>query len=303
MRRDNFNDVLGFIAVARERSFTRAADQLGISQSALSHSITSLEKRLGIRLLARTTRSVSPTEAGERLLETVAPRFQEIEAQISSLSELRDRPSGTIRITATDYAIDQLLWPKLQSFLTEYPSVTVEMTNDYGLADIVDQRYDIGVRQGDDVAAGMIAVRISADTRFVIVAAPSYLEGKLLPAVPEDLAAHNCINLRLPTRGGCYAWQLQKDGREVKVKVKGQLIFNGLSQITNAAVAGYGLAFVPEDAVTQHIADGHLNVVMEDWAPTFPGLYLYYASRRQPSLAIKLVIQALRYEGEPLALK
>lgn len=297
MQRDNFKDVLGFIAVARERSFTRAADQLGISQSALSHSISSLEKRLGIRLLTRTTRSVSPTEAGDRLLETVAPCFEEIEAQLSSISELRDHPSGTIRITATDFAIDQILWPKLQGFLSDYPGVTVEMINDYGLTDIVDQRYDIGIRQGDDVAAGMIAVKISADMRFVIVGSPSYLSDKEAPVTPQDLAPHNCINLRLPTRGGCYAWQLQKDDQRLKVKVEGQLIFNGLSQITTAVVAGYGLAFVPEQAVAQQLAQGELVIVMEDWAPTFPGLYLYYASRRQPSLAIKLLVQALRYEG------
>lgn len=296
MRRDNFNDVLGFIAVARARSFTRAADQLGISQSALSHSISALEKRLGIRLLTRTTRSVSATEAGERLLETVAPRFEEIESQLASISELRDHPSGTIRITATDFAIDQVLWPKLQGFLSDYPSVTVEMINDYGLADIVEQRYDIGIRQGDDVAAGMIAVKISAEMRFVIVGAPSYLSGNEAPITPQDLAAHKCINLRLPTKGGCYAWQLQKDDQQMKVRVEGQLIFNGLSQIITAVAAGYGLAFVPEQAVARQIAEGHLTVVMEDWAPTFPGLYLYYASRRQPSLAIKLLIQALKYE-------
>jgi DNA-binding transcriptional LysR family regulator len=297
MRRENYNDVIGFIAVARERSFTRAADQLGITQSALSHSISSLEKRLGIRLLMRTTRSVSPTEAGEQLLENVAPRFEEIEAQLSAIRDLRDKPSGTIRITATDFAIDQVLWPRLQAFLIEHPDVTVEMISDYGLADIVDQRYDMGVRMGDDVAVGMIAVRISADIRFVIVAAPSYLKDRPVPLTPQDLANHSCINLRLPTRGGCYAWQLCKGKEQVNVRVTGQLIFNGIGQITNAAVAGYGLAFMPEETVAPHIETGELEIVMEDWAPTFPGLHLYYASRHQPSLAMRLVVQALKYDA------
>lgn len=297
MPRDNFNDVLGFIAVARELNFTRAANQMGISQSALSHRISSLEKRLGLRLLMRTTRSVSLTEAGQRLLDTVAPRFEEIEAHMSSLAELRDHPTGTLRITATDYAIDHVLWPRLQGFLRDYPDIKVEMVSDYALADIVDQRYDLGVRQGDDVAAGMIAVRITPDLRFVVVGAPSYLADRPAPATPDDLARHNCINLRLPTKGGCYAWQLQREGEQLQVKVEGQLVFNGIFQIARAVVAGHGLAFMPEDVVAPYVASGQLQIVLEEWAPTFPGLYLYYATRHQPSLAMRLVVQALRHDG------
>lgn len=297
MPRENFNDLLAFIAVARERSFTRAAAQLGVSQSALSHTIRSLETRLGLRLLTRTTRSVSPTEAGERLLQTIAPRFEEIEAELAAVTELRDKPAGTIRITATDYATKSILWPKLSKVLRKYPEIKVEIITDYGLADIVADRYDIGVRNGDQVAKDMIAVRIAPDMRMAIVGSPAYLEKQAPPKTPQDLTLHNCINLRLPTLGGFYAWELKKGSREVQVRVEGQLAFNGTYQMLDAALSGYGLAYVPADVAQPHVAAGRLIGVLEDWCPTFPGLHAYYANRRESSRAMGLVIDALRYRA------
>ena len=296
MQRENFNDLLAFLAVARERSFTKAAAKLGVSQSALSHTISGLEERLGLRLLTRTTRSVSPTEAGERLLVTVGHRFEEIEAELEALSELREKPVGTIRITATDYVADTILWPKLEKFLPEYPDIKVEITVDYGLTDIVAERYDAGVRSGDQVAKDMIAVRIGPDMRMAVVAAPSYFAMQSPPKKPQDLTDHSCINLRLPTYGGLYAWEFAKGGRELKVRVDGQLIFNGTAQMLNAAVAGFGLAYVPEDLVQQHVAAGRLKRVLEDWCPPFPGYHLYYPSRRHSSPAFALLVDALRYK-------
>ena len=295
MPRENFNDLLAFIAVARERSFTRAAAQLGVSQSALSHTIRALETRLGLRLLTRTTRSVSPTEAGERLLETVAPRFDEIEAELISVTELRDMPAGKIRITATDYATKTILWPKLSKVLRRYPEIKVEIITDYGLSDIVADRYDIGVRNGDQVAKDMIAVRIAPDMRMAIVGSPTYLQKRTLAVEPQDLMAHDCINLRLPTHGGFYAWELKKGTREVQVRVEGQLTFNGTYQMLDAALSGYGLAYVPADVAQPHITAGRLVWVLEEWCPTFSGLHAYYASRRQSSRAMTVVIDALRY--------
>lgn len=295
MPRENFNDLLAFIAVARERSFTRAAAQLGVSQSALSHTIRALETRLGLRLLTRTTRSVSPTEAGERLLETVAPRFDEIEAELISVTELRDVPAGKIRITATDYATKTILWPKLSKVLRRYPEIKVEIITDYGLSDIVADRYDIGVRNGDQVAKDMIAVRIAPDMRMAIVGSPTYLQKRTLAVEPQDLMAHDCINLRLPTHGGFYAWELKKGTREVQVRVEGQLTFNGTYQMLDAALSGYGLAYVPADVAQPHITAGRLVWVLEEWCPTFSGLHAYYASRRQSSRAMTVVIDALRY--------
>ncbi|WP_416049544.1 LysR family transcriptional regulator [Cupriavidus basilensis] len=297
MPRENFNDLLAFIAVARERSFTRAAAQLGVSQSALSHTVRALETRLGLRLLTRTTRSVSPTEAGERLLQTVAPRFEEIEAELTAVTELGDKPTGTIRITATDYATKTVLWPRLSKVLREYPEIKVEIITDYGLSDIVADRYDIGVRNGDQVAKDMIAVRIAPDMRMAIVGSPAYLEQRPLPKTPQDLTTHNCINLRLPTLGGFYAWELKKGKREVQVRVEGQLAFNGTYQMLDAALSGYGLAYVPADLAQAHVAAGRLVGVLEDWCPTFAGLHAYYASRRQSSRAMALVIDALRYRA------
>ncbi|MFM0133282.1 LysR family transcriptional regulator [Paraburkholderia sediminicola] len=295
MPRENFNDLLAFIAVARERSFTRAAAQLGVSQSALSHTIRALETRLGLRLLTRTTRSVAPTEAGARLLETVAPRFEEIELELSAITELRDEPVGTLRITATDYVTKTMLWPKLSKALRPYPEIKVEIITDYGLSDIVAERYDIGIRHGDQVAKDMIAVRIGPDTRMAIVGSKAYLQNRVLPKTPQDLTTHSCINLRLPTHGGFYAWELKKGSREVQVRVEGQLAFNGTYQMLDAALSGYGLAYVPADVAHPHIAAGHLVWVLEDWCPTFSGQHAYYASRRQTSRAMAVVIDALRY--------
>ena len=297
MQRANVHDLLAFLAVARDRSFTKAAAKLGVSQSALSHTIRGLEARLGLRLLTRTTRSVSPTEAGERLLLTAGPRFEEIEAELEALSELREKPAGTIRITATDHAADTILWPKLAKFLPQYPDIKVEIIIDYGLTDIVAQRYDAGVRSGEQVAKDMIAVRIGSDMRVAVVGTPSYFTKRSLPKKPQDLTGHNCINLRLPTYGGLYAWEFEKGKRELKVRVEGQLIFNGTAQMLNAALAGFGLAYVPEDLAQPHLAAGRLKRVLEDWCPPYSGYHLYYPSRRQSSPAFALLVDALRYRS------
>ena len=297
MQRENFNDILAFLAVARERSFTRAATKLAVSQSALSHTISGLEARLGIRLLTRTTRSVSPTEAGQRLFLTVGHRFEEIEAELEALSELRDKPAGTIRITATDYAADTILWPKLAKFLPRYPDIKVEIIVDYGLTDIVAQRYDAGVRSGEQVAKDMVAVRIGPDMRMAVVGTPSYFANRSAPKKPQDLNEHSCINLRLPTHGGLYAWEFEKGGRELKVRVEGQLVFNGTAQMLNAALAGFGLAYVPEDVAQLYITAGRLKRVLGDWCPPFPGYHLYYPSRRHSSPAFALLIDALRHRS------
>ena len=295
MPRANLNDLLAFIAVGRERSFTRAAAKLGVSQSALSHTIRELEERLGLRLLTRTTRSVAPTEAGDRLLQSVAPRFEEIETELAALSELRQKPAGTIRITATDFTANTILWPKLPKLLREYPDIKVEIAIEYGLTDIVAQRYDAGVRSGDQVAKDMIAVRIGPDSRMAVVGTPSYFARRPVPRTPRDLLEHNCINLRLPTRGGRYAWEFEKGKRELNVHVDGQLIFNGAYQILNVALAGFGLAYVPQDLAQPHIAKGRLKRVLEDWCPPFSGPHLYYLRRRQITPAFALLVDALRY--------
>jgi DNA-binding transcriptional LysR family regulator len=293
--RKNFNDLLAFLMVAREGSFTRAAAQLGVSQSALSHTIRGLEARLGIRLLARTTRGVSLTEAGERLFLTVRPRFEEIEAELAALSELREKPSGTIRITATDYAADTILWPKISKVLPDYPDIKVEVNINYGLIDIVAERYDAGVRLGDQVAKDMIAVRIAPDLRMVVVGSPTYFSKRPRPEAPQDLTAHNCINLRLPTYGGLYAWEFERNGQELNVHVQGQLVFNSTPQMLAAALDGFGLAYIPEDVAEKYVAEGQLERVLEDWSPTFPGYHLYYPSRRQSSPAFALLVDSLRY--------
>jgi DNA-binding transcriptional LysR family regulator len=297
MPRADLNDLLAFLAVARERSFTRAAAKLGVSQSALSHTVRELEERLGIRLLTRTTRSVSPTQAGERLLHTVGPRFEEIEAELESLSELRDKPAGTIRITAGDHAAETVLWPKLATFLPAYPDIKLEIIIDYGLTDIVAERFDAGVRGGEQVAKDMIAVRIAPDRRMAVVGAPSYFSKRQEPKTPQDLVGHNCINLRLPTLGGLYAWEFEKAGRELKVRVDGQLTFNTTGQMLQAALAGFGLAYVPEGSAEPLIAKRRLRRVLEDWCPAFPGYHLYYPSRRQSSAAFALLVEALRHRG------
>jgi DNA-binding transcriptional LysR family regulator len=296
MARENFGDLLAFIAVARERSFTRAAAQLGISQSALSYTLRTLETRLGVRLLMRTTRSVSPTEAGERLLRTLPAKFEEIDAELAAVSELRDKPSGFLRITATDYAIRTLLWPRLSKALRRYPDIKLEIITDYGLSDIVAERYDIGVRLGDQVAKDMIAVRIGPDIRMAIVAAPSYLKKRASPKTPHELTAHSCINLRLPTHDGLYAWELQKGKRELQVRVEGQLTFNGTYEMLDAALAGYGLAYIPAELAQPYVNAGRLRWVLEEWFPTFPGYHMFYASRSESSRALAVVVEALRYQ-------
>ncbi len=295
MAHENLNDLVAFVAVAQERSFTRAAAKLGVSPSALSHAMRALESRLGLRLLNRTTRSVAPTEAGERLLQTVAPRFDEIDAELAALRELRDEPAGTIRITTSDYAADALLWPRLSKVLRDHPALRIEMVIDYGLVDIVAERFDIGVRGGDQVAKDMIAVRIAPDARFVIVGAPSYLARHPAPTRPQDLVKHNCINLRLPTHGSLYAWELKKGKRSMQVRVDGQVIVNGTYQKLRAALDGAGLAFMPEELAAPHVAAGRLQWVLEDWFPTFPGFHIFYPSRRQHSRALSVVVEALRY--------
>jgi DNA-binding transcriptional LysR family regulator len=295
MPRENFNDLLAFVAVAKERSFTRAAAQLGVSQSALSHTVRGLEERLGLRLLTRTTRSVAPTEAGERLLRTAGPRLDEIEAEMAALGELRDKPSGTIRITAHDHAVRAVLWPALAQLLPDYPDIKVEIVIDYGLTDIVAERFDAGIRSGEIVAKDMIAVRIGPDMRSAVVGAPSYFVKRTRPKTPQDLTTHACINLRLPTHGGLYTWEFEKGGREIRVKVEGQLVFNGTAPMLDAALSGFGLAYVPENTVQTHLADGSLIRVLADWCPPYPGYHLYYASRRQPTPAFALLVNALRY--------
>jgi DNA-binding transcriptional LysR family regulator len=295
MARENISDLIAFLAVARERSFTKAAAQLGVSQSALSHTVRGLEERLGVRLLTRTNRSVAPTQAGERLFRTAGPRLAEIEAELDGLSDFREKPAGTIRITAGDQVTETILWPKLRGFLPDYPDIKVEIALDQALTNIVEQRFDAGVRLGEQVAKDMIAVRISPDVRFAVVGAPSYFEGRSRPTVPQDLLGHTCINLRLPTYGGLYAWEFEKDGHELAVRVEGQLVFNGIFQVLNAAVDGFGLAHVPEDMALPHIASSRLKRVLQDWCPLWTGYHLYYPSRRQSSPAFNLVVDALRH--------
>ncbi len=297
MLRENLNDVLAFLAVARDRSFTRAAAKLGVSQSALSHTIRGLEARLGLRLLARTTRSVAPTGAGERLLRALGPRFDEIEAELAELSELRDKPAGTIRITSGEHAAEAILWPALAKLLPRYPDIKVELIIDYGLTDIVAERYDAGVRLGEQVAKDMIAVRIGPDFRMAVVGAPSYFARRPKPKDPRDLTAHDCINIRLPTYGSIYAWEFEKRGRALKVRVEGQLVFNNIALRVNAALAGLGLAYLSEDQVQEHVAEGRLVRVLGDWCPPFSGYHLYYPSRRQAAPAFALLVEALRYRG------
>ena len=298
MARENFNDLLAFVAVARAGSFTKAAAQLGVSQSALSHTIRALEERVGLRLLTRTTRSVSPTEAGERLLTTIGPRLDEIEAEVAALSDFRDKPAGNIRITAAEHSARTVLWPKLATFLPDYPDIKIEILVSYGFIDLAAERFDAGVRLGDQVAKDMIAVRIAPDLRMAVVASPDYFARRAPPAIPHELANHDCINLRLATHGGLYAWEFEKNGHALNVKVEGQLVFNGSPPMLQAALDGFGLACVPEDMTLEPVAAGRLVRVLEDWSPTFPGYHLYYPSRRQASPAFALMVDALRYRTE-----
>jgi DNA-binding transcriptional LysR family regulator len=298
MLRENLNDFIGFLAVARERSFTRAAAKLGVSQSALSHAIRGLETRLSIRLLARTTRSVAATDAGERLLRTLGPRFDEIETELARLSELSDKPGGTIRITTGEHAAELILGPALEKLLPRYPDIKVELIVDYGLTDIVAERFDAGVRLGEQVAKDMIAVRIGPDFRMAVVGSPSYFAQRPKPRRPQDLTAHDCVNIRLPTYGGIYPWEFEKRGRALRVRVEGQLVFNNIAMRLKAVRAGLGLAYLPEDQVEADVAQGRLIRVLEDWCAPFSGYHLYYPSRRLPSSAFSLLVEALRYRGK-----
>jgi DNA-binding transcriptional LysR family regulator len=297
MRRDNIGDLLAFLAVARERSFTRAAAKLGVSQSALSQTIRGLETRLGLRLLTRTTRSVSPTEAGERLRQNVGSHFEEIEAGLEDLSELREKPSGTVRITAGEDAAYTILMPALAKLLPNYPDIKVEVIVDYGFSDIAAQRFDAGVRIGGDIARDMIAVPIGPPMRMAVVGTPSYFAKRPIPKKPQDLTEHNCINLRLPTHGGLYAWEFEKGRRELRVRVDGQFVCNTLRQRLEGALAGLGVAYMVEDSAQPYITDGRLVRVLEDWCAPFPGYHLYYPSRRQASAAFKVLVEALRYRA------
>ena len=292
--RIDLNSLSSFIVVARERSFTRAAAQLGVTQSALSHSMRVLEERLGVRLLARTTRGASPTEAGERLLLSLAPHYEGIETELAAISELRDKPAGTIRITTHDHAASTILWPKLSKLLPEYPDIQLEINIGYGLIDIVAERFDAGVRIGDQIAKDMIAVRISPDFRMAVAAAPAYFANRPKPQTPQDLTLHNCGNLRMATHGGLYAWEFEQNGRELNVHVPGQIIFNTSAQLLTAALEGYALTYAPEDVIQPHINAGRLVRVLEEWSPTFPGYHLYYPSRRQSLPAFALVVEALK---------
>ena len=295
MKRDELGDLAAFLAVAEARSFTRAAAKLGTSQSALSHTIKRLEARLGLRLLTRTTRSVAPTDAGERLIETLRPALDDIDERLAALSALREKPAGTIRINTSEHAAETVLWPKLARFLAGYPDIKVELTIEHGFTDIVAGRYDAGVRLGEQVARDMIAIPIGPEMRMAVVGSPGYFKGRKKPGKPQDLAAHDCINLRFTTSGGLYAWEFEKDRRELKVRVEGQLAFNNGGLCLKAALDGFGLAFVPEDRVLAYVREGRLVGVLTDWCAPFPGFHLYYASRRQQSPAFALLVEALRY--------
>jgi DNA-binding transcriptional LysR family regulator len=295
MRREELGDLAAFLAVAEERSFTRAAAKLGTSQSALSHTVRRLEARLGLRLLTRTTRSVAPTDAGEKLIETLRPALDEIGGRLAALTELRDKPAGTIRITTVETAAENILLPALVRLLPDYPDIKVELAIDYRLTDIVAEGYDAGVRLGEQVAKDMIAVPIGPDIRMAVVGSPTYFAKHPVPKKPQQLAAHVCINIRLPTRGGLYAWEFEKAGRKLNVRVEGQLVFNTTGLIVKAALAGMGLAYVPQDVVRDAIDGGRLVRVLGDWCPPFAGYHLYYPSRRQQAPAFALLAEALRY--------
>ncbi|GJD52979.1 HTH-type transcriptional regulator PgrR [Methylobacterium crusticola] len=297
MARENLNDLLAFVAVARERSFTRAAAQLGVSQSALSHSMRGLEARLGLRLLTRTTRSVATTDAGERLLRNVAPKVEEIEAELAALRAMRDKPAGTIRITAGEHAAQTILMPGLRRLLPDYPDVAVEVVIDNGLTNIVSERYDAGVRLGEQVEKDMVAVRVGPDMRMAVVGSPGYFAGRRKPRTPQELTDHRCINLRLPTRGGLYAWEFEKGDRALNVRVEGQVVINSTALILEAALDGLGLAYLPEDRVQPYLDGGRLKRVLAEWCAPFPGYHLYYTSRRQPAPAFALLVEALRYRA------
>lgn len=295
MARTDLNQLTWFQAVAQERSFTKAAARLGVAQSTLSHTIKQLEADLGIRLLTRTTRNVATTAAGERLLATLTPRIEEIEEEIASLTALGDKPSGSIRLTLSDHALESVVWPKLKPVLATHPGIAVELILDSTFRNIVEEGFDAGVRIGESVEKDMIAVRIGTDWRLVAVASPAYLDAHGVPEHPKDLVRHICINMRHETAGGLYAWEFEKDGQELRVRVSGQLTFNNSYAMIDAAVSGYGIAYVPGDIVERHIAAGELVQVLDDWSPFFDGYFLYYPSRRQNLPAFKVIADALRH--------
>jgi len=294
---ENYDQLAMFALVARERSFTRAAAQLGMSQPALSRSMRQLEERLGVRLLARTTRSVSPTEAGEQLLRVIAPRFEEIDSELAQLNAYRDKPAGRLRITAGEHAALTVMQPVLGKLLPAHPDLNIEVIVDYGLTDIVAEGFDAGIRMGEQVAKDMIAVRVGPDLRMAVVGSPAYFKRHPRPKSPHDLTRHNCITIRLPTHGGIFAWEFEKKGQELKVRVEGQLVFNNIALRLGAALEGLGLAYMPEDVVRPHVQAGALVHVLQDWCPSFPGYHLYYPSRRQSSPAFTVLRDALRYQG------
>ncbi len=291
------NDLQTFLAVAQDQSFTKAAARLGITPSALSHTMRGLEERLGVRLLARTTRNVAPTEAGQRLMQAIAPLFDQITAEVEALGELRDKPRGTIRVTCTDDAIELCMRPMLAEFLAAYPDVSLEFYVDYGFANVVEQRFDAGIRMGEYISKDMIAVRVGRDWSLAVVGSPAYFARNPPPATPHDLMQHACINIRHRPAGSIYAWEFEKDGDAFTVKVEGQLVFNSIMHILNAAVDGIGLGYIPEELVASHLADGRLRRVLTDWCPTFPGFHLYYPNRRQNSPAFSAFVDAVRYRG------
>ncbi|WP_296171940.1 LysR family transcriptional regulator [uncultured Brevundimonas sp.] len=298
MERTDFNQLTWFQAVAEERSFTKAAARLGVAQSTLSHAIKQLEARMGIRLLTRTTRNVATTVAGERLLQTIGPRMTEIEEEIAALTAFRDTPSGSIRLTLSDHALDTVVWPKLKPVLAAYPDISVELLLDNTFRNIVEEGYDAGVRLGESVEKDMIAVRIGPDWRLVAVASPDYLAAHGRPQHPQDLVRHRCINTRQETSGRLYAWEFEKDGKELRVRVNGQLTFNNSYAMVDAAVSGFGIAYVPDSMVATAVASGALEVVLDDWSPPFEGYFLYYPSRRQNLLAFQIIVDALRHRRE-----
>ncbi|MFT3814281.1 MAG: LysR family transcriptional regulator [Acidovorax sp.] len=291
------NDLQAFLAVARDQSFTKAAAKLGLTPSALSHTMRTLEERLGVRLLARTTRNVAPTEAGERLMQAIAPLFDQIAAEVEALGELRDKPRGTIRVTCTDDQIELCIRPRLAKFLRDYPDITLELYVDYGFTNVVEERFDAGIRLGEAIAKDMIAVRIGPDWRLVVVGAPAYFDRHPLPDTPHDLTGHACVNIRHRPSGSVYAWEFEKDGQAFTVKVEGQLVFNSTLHVLNAALDGLGLAYVPEELAAPYLADGRLQQVLAGWCPYFQGFHLYYPNRRQASPAFSALVEALKYRG------
>ncbi|MCH4549772.1 LysR family transcriptional regulator [Rhizobium changzhiense] len=295
MRRDEFTEMRAFLEVARERSFTRAASKLGVTRSALSHTISALEARLGVRLLSRTTRDVAPTADGARLVESIQPHFEGIAAEVSAISALRDRPSGHIRLVCPDDAVDLVFRPRLPAFLRDYPDISVELIVDNGFTNIVERQFDAGVRLGEAIARDMVAVRIGPDVSYAVVGSPEYFAAHTVPSTPHDLTDHNCVNLRLPTSGALYAWEFEKDGREFSVRVEGQLVMSNIGPAINAALDGAGLSYVPRDLVRQYLDNGQLTEVLADWAPTFQGYHLYYPNRRHPSPAFSAFVEAFRY--------